>query len=183
MKVAVDPWYNTTMETTDPQANAQLVACHSSEMQGERIVKVEYGHPAHRQSSLDGGARRNPYASLVYTMASGKVFVVTASMGEVNCYRSSVDAEAATEPPRDPKREASWVIRLGTKNGAPVYLGHPSHNIRTQDLDEAHGWHYKKDARAEAESYFTCSASSLGLDPPNDPARGPKVDRRSAFRK
>ncbi len=85
------------MEATNPQANAQLVSCHTSEMQGERIVKVDYGHPAHEQVNLLGGRSRNPYASLTYTMASGKVFVLTSSMGEVSCYRSSVDAEPVND--------------------------------------------------------------------------------------
>jgi len=85
------------MEATNPQAQAKLVSCHSSEMQGERIVKVEYGHPAHQQWNLLGQQFQNPYASLAYTMASGKVFVVTASAGEVSCHRSSVDAEPTVD--------------------------------------------------------------------------------------
>lgn len=164
--------------TTNPQATAQLKPCHTSEMQGERIVKVEYGHPAHEQFNLAGGRSRNPYASLTYTMASGKVFVLTSSMGEVSCYRSSVDAEPVVEPKRDPKKEAAWVIKLGTtQQGVPIYLGHPSHYITTSDLDAAHSWAYKKDAETERGVQIAARTALFGLD-----VSSMAVGRRSSFR-
>lgn len=174
------------MEATNPQAKAQLNACHTSEMQGERIVKVEYGYPAHEQMNLLGGRSRNSYASLTYTMASGKVFVLTSSMGEINCYRSSVDAEPAAEPPapkRDPKKEAAWVVRLGARNGVPVFLKHPTRYTTTSDLDEAHSWHYKKDAERELEVQQAAGTATFGLDAPTTSERLGRAGRRSSFRK
>ena len=185
MKVGGDPWYNLTMtDPTDPQASALLKPCNSDEMRGERIVSTRCGHPAHEQYNLAGGTVRNPYASLTYTMASGKVFVLTASMGEINCYRSSVDAPPVVEPKRDAKREANWVLKLGTQNGEAVYLADPRRNQRTKDLDKAHGWVYKKDAEAERADYFRDSMSRLGLDPcpVGLPEAAPAVGRRSSFR-
>jgi hypothetical protein len=150
---------------TNEAINAYRTPCRSDELKGETIVEVL------SPDRCPAISRLQAYHAYALRMASGKVFAVTTCMGEVHFSRAYPDMPATSNPsPRDPVREARWVVCLGDVDGQRTFIKHPAAGTVTVNLDEAWGWRYKKDADDECV-WRRCPSL------PN-----PRAGRRSSFR-